>query len=83
MENNCGRGQVKPKEIFFVLSYCHPNLSSTEFDEYVKSLQHIYESINKEHPASTIITDDFNARSPLFWGNDSENREWGGGGGCS
>ena len=63
------------KKIFFVLSYCHPNVSSTEFDEYVKSLEYIYESINKENPALTIITGDFNARSPLFWENDSENRE--------
>ena len=68
--------KLNRKKIFFVLSYCHPNLSSTEFDEYVKSLQYIYEYINKENPALTIITGDFNARFPLFWGNDSENREW-------
>ena len=67
--------KLNRKKIFFVLSYCHPNLSSMEFDEYVKSLEYIYESINNEKPALTIITGDFNARSPLFWENDSENRE--------
>ena len=67
--------KLNRKKIFFVLSYCHPNLSSTEFDEYVKSLERIYQSIDKENPALTIITGDFNARSPLFWENDSGNRE--------
>ena len=46
-----------------------------EFDEYVKSFEYSYESVNKEKPALIIITSDFNARSPLFWENDSENRE--------
>ena len=67
--------KLNRKKIFFVLSYCHPDLSSTEFDEYVKSLEHIYECINKENPTVTILTGDFNARSPLFWENDAENRE--------
>ena len=67
--------KLNRKKIFFVLSYCHPNLSSMEFDEYVKSLEYIYESINNEKPALTISTGDFNARSPLFWEKDSENRE--------
>ena len=62
------------KKIFFVLSYCHPNLSSIELDEYVKSLERIYECINQENPAVTILTGDFNAMSPLFWENDTENR---------
>ena len=61
------------KKIFFVLSYCHPNLTSSEFAEYTKSLENIYESINKENPTMTIIIGDFNARSPLFWENDTEN----------
>ena len=56
-----------------ILSYCHPNLTSSEFAEYTKSLVNIYESINKENPTMTIITEDFNARSPLFWEHDTEN----------
>ena len=62
------------KKIFFVFSYCHPDLSSTELDDYVKSLEYIYECINKKNPTVTIITGDFNTRSPLFWENDTENR---------
>ena len=48
---------------------------SSEFDEHVKSLEHIYECINKENHAVTTITGDFNAMFPLFWENDTENRE--------
>ena len=51
------------KNIFFVLSYCHPNLTSSEFAEYTKSLGNIYESINKEYLAITIIMHD-----PHFFG---------------
>ena len=51
------------KKIFFVLSYCHPNLTSSEFAEYTKSLENIYESINKENPTMAIITGD-----PHFFG---------------
>ena len=61
------------KKIYFFLSYCHPNLTSSEFAEYTKSLENIHESINKENLTMTIITGDFNARSPLFWENDTEN----------
>ena len=53
------------KKNYFVLSYCHLN-GSSEFAEYTKSLENIYESINKENPTLTIINGDFNARSPLF-----------------
>ena len=67
--------KLNRKKIFFVLSYCQPNLSSAEYDEYVKSLEQLYERINKENPAVTILTGDFNARSPLFWEGDMETRE--------
>ncbi len=67
--------RLNRKTMFFVLSYRHPNISNAEFDEYVKSLENIYERINKENPAVTIISGDFNERSPLFWENDIENRE--------
>ena len=61
------------KKIFFIHSYCHPNLISSDFDAYINSLEQIYECISKENPAVTILTGDFNARSPLFWDHDTEN----------
>ena len=67
--------KLNRKKIFIVLSYRHPNISSTEFDEYVKSLEKIYEKISLENPTVTIVCGDFNARSPLFWENDTNTRE--------
>ena len=67
--------KLNRKIFFIVLSYCHPNLASNEFDEYVNALEHIYECIRKECPTVTILIGDFNARSPLFWEHDTETRE--------
>ena len=64
--------KLNRKRIFFVLSYCHPNLSSDEFADYTNSLEEIYESIRKENPTVTILTGDFNARSTLFFEHDIE-----------
>ena len=61
------------KKIFFVLSYCHPNMPVNELVEYTKALETIHESIRKENPTMSILSGDFNARSPLFWEGDSEN----------
>ena len=63
------------KKIFVVLSYCHPNISSEEFNEYLNSLEQIYELIRKENSYVSIFCGDFNARPPLFWEGDSENRQ--------
>ena len=48
--------KLNRKKIFFVLSYCHPNLSNREYEEHINSLEHIYGCISKENPAVTIIT---------------------------
>ena len=67
--------KLSKRKIFIILSYCHPNLPSIEFDEYTRNLEQIYVLICKENPSITILTGDFNARSPLFWENDTETRE--------
>ena len=67
--------KLNRKKIFFVLSYRHPNTSNAELNEYVKSLENIYEKINLENPSITILSGDFNASSPLFWENDIVTRE--------
>ena len=58
--------------VFFLLQ--GNAVSANSLDEHAKSLERIYECINQENPAVTILTGDFNARSPLFWENDTENR---------
>ena len=67
--------KLKKKKIFVILSYCHPNLSSIEFEEYTNALEQIYVLAKKENSSVNILTGDFNARSPLFWENDTETRE--------
>ena len=49
--------------------------ATAEFKDYVKSLENIYENINRENPSVTIFSGDFNARSPLFWENDVQSQE--------
>ena len=67
--------KLNRKKIFFVLSYRHPNIPIDEFKNYVGSLESIYENINRENPSATVICGDFNARSPLFWENDTGTKE--------
>ena len=67
--------KLKRKKVFIILSYCHPNLSAIEFEEYTSTLEHIYVLAKQENPSVNILTGDFNARSPLFWENDTETRE--------
>ena len=55
--------------------YQKPLLSNREYEEYINSLEHIYGCISKENPVVTIITGDFDARSPLFWEHNVENNE--------
>ena len=58
--------KLNRKKMFFVLSYCRPNLSSAYYDQFTDSIEKIYECINKENPSVTILTGDFNARSLHF-----------------
>ena len=39
------------------------------------SLENIYDRIRNENPTVTIISGDFNARSPVFWEGEAETRE--------
>ena len=67
--------KLNRKKMFVVLSYCHPNISIGEFNEYLNSLEKMYESIRKENSYVSILCGDFNAKSPLFWEGNSENRQ--------
>ena len=67
--------KLNREKCFFVLSYRHPNQLREEIEDYIKSLENIYDRIRNESPTVTIITGDFNARSPVFWEGDAETRE--------
>ena len=54
--------------MFFVLSYRHPNQTLDDLENYMAAISDIYEQIKAEKPIAIVLTGDFNARSPLFWG---------------
>ena len=56
------------EKIFFVLSYCHPNLSNLEYEEYINSLEHIYGCISKENPAVTMVIGEISTRGLHYFG---------------
>ena len=61
---------IERKEIFFVLSYRHPNQSRDEMNVHMEALQNIHEKIKTEKPAA-----DYNSKSSLFGENVIENWE--------
>ena len=63
------------KNIFFIVSYRHPNQSSEESEAYFSSLNDIVEKAANEKRRYIVLTGDFNARSTLFWENDTDTRE--------
>ena len=66
---------LKRKKMFFILSYRHPNQSADELENYIIKLGNIMDKAKSEKPACTVLTGDFNARSPLFWEGDIETWE--------
>ena len=59
------------KSIFYILSYRSPSQKKDEYAAYFKKIESVYVSISKLKPAAIILNGDFNARSPLFWDNES------------
>ena len=60
--------KLKRKKIFVILSYRSPSKNSAaEEDDYCKNMQLLLDAIGREKPFAIILTGDFNARSPLFW----------------
>ena len=66
--------KIKRKKCFFVPSYRHPNQTLDEVNLYMQNLENVYEIINKENHAATIICGDYNATSTLVWENDKLGR---------
>ena len=51
-----------------MLVYRPPSQTSGEFAVFMKKLSNFYEKAALAKPACIILTGDFNARSPFFWG---------------
>ena len=67
--------QKNNKKIFFVVSYRYPNQSYEETEAYFSSLNDIIEKGATEKPRGIVLTGDFNAKSSLFWENDTDTRQ--------
>ena len=59
------------KKMLFLLVYRSPSQSSAEFMVFMKKLSTFYDKAVSEKPSCIILTADFNARSPLFWNEES------------
>ena len=53
-----------------------PNQLRDKLYDHIKSLENTYDGIRNETPTLTVITGDFNARSPVFWEGNAETRDW-------
>ena len=62
---------IKNKKIFYVLLYRSPNQTPEVFSNFLVKLQQLLDNIASENPFSIILTGDFNARSPIFWSDES------------
>ena len=70
--------RLKKKKIFFILSYHSPTKNTAcEEETYCKKMQALLDNINKEKPSAIILTGDFNARSPLFWQEETTENSFG------
>ena len=59
------------KSIFYILSYRSPSQNKEEYVAYFKKIESVCVTISKLKPSGIILCGDFNARSPLFWDNES------------
>ena len=62
---------IKNKKFFYILIYRSPSQSPQSFSNFIIKLQLLLDKIASENPFSIIMTGDFNARSPLFWDEES------------
>ena len=62
---------IKNKKFFYILIYRSPSQTPQIFSIFISKLQLLLDKINSEKPFSIILTGDFNARSPLFWDEES------------
>ena len=67
--------RIGKKKCFLTCLYRSPNQISNEFEDFCKDLNLFLSNINDLNPACSIMTGDFNARSPEWWALDKENNE--------
>ena len=67
--------RIGKKKCFLTCLYRFPSQTSEEFKGFCTDLNLFLSNINDLNPACSVITGDFNARSPQWWVVDKENNE--------
>ena len=62
---------IKHKKFFYILIYRSPNQTPQMLSTFISKLQLLLDKIGSENPLSVILTGDLNARSALFWDEES------------
>ena len=58
--------RIGKKNCFFTSLYRSPSQTSNKFEDFCTDLNLFLSNINDHNPACSVITGDFNARSPLW-----------------
>ena len=67
--------RIGKNKCFFTCLYRSPSQTSDEFEDFCTDLNLFLSNINDLNPTCSVITGDFNARSPEWWALDRENNE--------
>ena len=67
--------RIGKKKCFFTCLYRSPSQTSKEFEDFCTEPNLFLSNINDLIPARSVITGDYNARSPQWWALDKENNE--------
>ena len=59
--------RIGEKKCFFTCLYRSSSQTSEEFNDFCTGLNLLLSNINDLNPAFSVITGDFNARSPQWW----------------
>ena len=63
------------KKVIVSVIYGSPSQNNSEFDLFLSNFEKLLSDTNKCKPFLSLITDDFNARSPSWWSKDIDTTE--------
>ena len=67
--------RIVKKKCFFTVLYRSPSQTFNELEDFCTDLNVFLSNVNDLNPACSVITGEFNARSPQWWGLDKENNQ--------
>ena len=67
--------RIVKKKCFCTVLYRSPSQTFNELEDFCTDLNVFLSNFNDLNPACSVITGEFNARSPQWWGLDKENNQ--------